>query len=117
MAYTNLVPISFSPTVTPGAAANFSLGKITSNGTTGINLSAWVSLTAKLIPPTSVPYGTDVAFGTVSGDSSGNLSLVQAAADLAGIVAGTGRFIVTGKPTSGDDAQLLCSGTITVLPA
>jgi hypothetical protein len=48
--------------------------------------------------------------------SSGDLTLILPAADSNDIPLGTFQFNLYGRPTSGDDYQLVASGSMTVLP-
>lgn len=115
MAFTALVPTTVNPTITKGAAQSFASPIVNTPGGSPVNLSAWVSLAAKLVPPTPNPTGADVTFGTVTAASTGIVTLTTAAADLSTAEPGTARLLITGKPTSGDDPQILVSGVATIL--
>jgi hypothetical protein len=53
----------------------------------------------------------------VTGSALGILTVVTSVADLATVPPGTALLRIKGKPTSGDDEQLLATGTLTVSPA
>lgn len=114
MAFVNLVPVTASISMVQGWIQEFTLPTVQSPGGANIDLSAWTSLACKMVPPSPVPYGSDTTFGTVAGASGGVLTMTTGASDLATVPPGTAKFIITGKPTSGDAAQLLASGTLTV---
>lgn len=114
MASVPLVPVALSPTVVAGLGQFFVSAPVNSPTGTAINLSAWVSLTAQLEPPANNPTGSSVSFGTVTGSSTGVITLETTPTDLATVPSGSARLYISGKPTSGDTLQLLSSGVCTV---
>jgi hypothetical protein len=114
MAFVGLTPQTLNPTFAKGLDQQYNTAPVLNLAGIAVDLSAWVSLTAKLVPPTPSPTGADAAFGTVTAASTGVVSLKSGASDFASSEPGTARLIISGKPTSGDDAQILCTGTITI---
>jgi|ERR1700754_1637910 len=114
MALVPLVPGTINAVITIGNAQQYQSSIINSLAGTPVDLSAWVSLTAKLSPAVPSPTGSEATFGTVTGATGGVLKLTVAAADLASTSPGSARLIISGKPTSGDDIQLLSTGVATV---
>lgn len=112
MAFVGLTPVSANLSAISGLAQKYQFSTINDLSGAAVNLSAWTSMTAQLVAVTPTPNTADVTFGTVVGASGGVLTLQIAAADLAAIPAGQARLIVSGKPTSGDDAQILVSGVL-----
>lgn len=114
MAFTPLVPVTSNISLRQGAAQNNTFPLIQTAAGANIDLSAWTSLVCKMVPPSPVPYGADTSFGTVTGAAAGVLTMKTSAADLSTVSPGTAGYIITGKPTGGDDAQLLASGSLTI---
>lgn len=112
MAFTDVVPATGTINMVQAAAQKFLMPTINSSGGSAVDLSAWVSLVCKMVPPTPVPYGADTTFGTVTAGAAGLLYVETGASDLASVPPGSAKFIITGKPTSGDAAQLLASGSL-----
>lgn len=117
MAFVPLIPAALSPTITKGLAQQYQSAPIVGFTGTAIDLSAWVTLTAKAVPASQSPVGTDVTFGTVTATNAGVVKLTVAASDLSTVETGTAKLLVYGKPTSGDDYQLLASGALTLNPS
>lgn len=115
MAFVDLVPQSLNVAITQGFAQSFSSAAVLSPTGSPIDLSAWVSLTAKLVPPSPNPTGTDTTFGTVTATNAGIVKLKLAATDLATIATGSAKLLITGKPTALDDAQVLSTGVASIL--
>src|SRR5579872_6203687 len=115
MAFTPLVPVTMNITVNPPYGQAFFSPPVVNASGTAIDLSAWVSLTAHLIPPAPAPTGASTTFGTVTGNSSGVLELATSSTDLASTPSGTARLQITGKALSGDTTlQLLATGVVTI---
>lgn len=111
MAFTALVPASINANIRRGAAQAFKSSAVVDFSGAAINLSAYDSLTAKLVALSANPNTADVTFGTVTGDASGILTLTLDASDLASNPTGTSQLVIIGKPVAGDDFQLLASGS------
>lgn len=114
MAFVPLVPGNLTATIRQGLAQQIQSGAIKNAAGTVIDLSAWVSLTAIAIPAASNPTSAPVTFGTVTADAGGIVYVNTSASDFASNGTGTSQYVISGKPTSGDSAQLLVSGTLTV---
>jgi hypothetical protein len=114
MAFVPLVPQSMNATILPGAAASYSSSPVLGPTGTAINLSAWVSLLAQIVPAVPNPTGAAASFGTVTANAAGVITLQTSDSDLAAVASGTARLLITGKPTSGDIVQLLSSGVATI---
>lgn len=114
MAFKQLVAAVFNISMTQAVAQAFQSPPVVDFSNTAVDLSAWVSLTAKLIAPAPVPYQTEQTFGTVTGASNGVITVTTSTTDLASVPPGTGKLIITGKPTSGDSVQLIAVGSITL---
>lgn len=114
MAFVPLVPVALNPILTQGHGQQFNAPLIQSPAGANIDLSAWVSLVAKIIPTSPNPTGSDASFGTVAAAAGGVLTLTTSPTDLASVAPGSARLVISGKPTSGDTDQLLASGVITV---
>lgn len=111
MAFVELVPATINASIRRGAAQAFKSGVVANFSGAAINLSAYTSLTAKLVAQSPNPCTSDVTFGTVTGGADGVLTLATDAADLASSPDGTAQLVIIGKPTSGDDFQILASGS------
>lgn len=116
MAQVNLTPASINASITQAAGQFFTSTTVTNPAGVAIDLSAYTSLTAKAVATVPNPVTADVTFGTVTASALGIITLQTSITDLATKPAGTAKLIITGKPTAGDDAQLLASGTLTVNP-
>jgi hypothetical protein len=117
MAFTAVVPATMNVNITQTLAQAFQSTPVVNFAAAVVDLSAWVSLVAQLAPPTPNPTGAPVSFGTVTANSSGVITLQTSATDLDTVAAGSARLIITGKPTSGDIAQVICTGTAQVQSA
>ena len=111
MATVPLVPGTINATIRRGAQQTFKSSAVVDFAAAAVDLSAWASFTAKLIPTSPSPTGAAVTFGTVTGDANGICTLVYDASDLATNPPGTANLIIEGVHVGGDDAQLLASGT------
>lgn len=114
MAFVNLAPGSWNPTIVPTLAQAWTLPVINSLAGTPVDFSAWTSLTAHLYPPSNNPTGSAVAFGTVTGATGGLITVATNATDLATVPSGTSRVYISGKPTSGDIVQLIAGGAAAI---
>jgi hypothetical protein len=114
MAFTPVVPVTLNIVITQGAGQLFTAPAINSPSGTAVDLSAWVSLAAKIVPPAPTPTGGDATFGTVTGGTGGSLTLETSATDLATVAPGSAQLRIYGKPTSGDSLQLLATGSVTI---
>jgi hypothetical protein len=115
MAFTPLIPVNMNIVISPpDAQAYISPAVLGLTSGTALNLSAWTSLQASIVPPAPSPTGAPVTFGTVTGGATGLLTLETNATDLASVPAGNAQLRITGKPTSGDIVQLLATGTVTI---
>jgi len=115
MAFVPLIPVTMNITSNPPYGQAFVAPVVASPSGTPIDLSAWVSLTAHLVPPAPSPTGASTTFGTVTGASTGILTLETSATDFASTASGTARLQITGKATSGDTTlQLLATGVVSI---
>ena len=115
MAFTAITPATCNISMTQGNAQSFLSSAVNAQPSgSPQDLSAWTGLVCKMVPPTPVPYGSDSTFGTVTGNSSGILTVQVSATDLASVPPGTAKLIISGKPTSPDALQLLATGSLTV---
>jgi hypothetical protein len=115
MAFVALVPVTMNPVINPPYGQAFVSPVVASPTGTPIDLSAWVSLVASIVPPAPNPTGASATFGTVTANSGGVITLTTSATDLASAPSGTARLQIHGKATSGDTTlQLLATGVITV---
>lgn len=115
MAFQAIAPVSFNISMFQAQGQAFQSPAV-NNLSSGSpqDLSAWVSLSCQALPASPGVVQAPVSFGTVTANSSGIITLQVGASDLAGSAPGTGRFVITGKPTSGDAAQILASGVLTL---
>jgi len=111
MATVQLVPAALNIQIRRGAQQTFKSSAVLDFSGAAINLSAWDSFAAKLTAQSPNPNTADVTFGTVTGDANGILTLVYDASDLATAPAGGATLIISGVHVSGDDSQLLASGS------
>lgn len=116
MAFTPLVPGTLNVTIYPTLAQSYQSPVINNAGGTPINFSAWTSLVATIQDPSPGPNSAAVTFGTVTGAAGGLITLQTSATDLDTVPSGSGRLVITGKPTSGDIVQLILTGTATIQP-
>lgn len=114
MAEVNLTPVAMNAAISKGSYQAFASGVINSLAGTPVNLSAWIDLQATAVPLTPNPTSAPVTFGTVTGASTGILTLVCGPTDFAANGPGTARMVIRGKAASGDDDQILASGTLTL---
>ena len=115
MAFVPLVPVTLNPVINPPYGQAFVSPVVASPTGTPIDLSAWVSLVASMVPPSPNPTGASSTFGTVTATNAGIITLETASTDLASTPSGTARLQIHGKATSGDTTlQLLATGVITV---
>lgn len=117
MAFTPVIPTSMSVTMSQGLRQEFVSGIVTNMSGAPQDLSAWTSLTATIVANQPGPNTADATFGTVTASAGGVLTLITAAADLASVTPGTATLVISGKPTSGDDAQILSRGTFNLQAA
>jgi len=117
MAFVPLIPVTLNLSIFQGLEQINQAPLIQSPTLTNIDLSAWTSLTATAIPVAAGPCTQDVDFGTVSGAAAGVLKVTALNSDFSGSATGTAKLVIKGKPTSGDEFQILASGTFTLNPA
>jgi len=117
MSFIPLVPGNLNLTMRQGLEQQVTSAAILNAGGTAIDFSAWFSMSAKMVPPTPVPYGSDTTFGTVTGSSLGVVTLLVSATDLASVPPGSATLIIEGKSLTGDSLQLVASGTLTIQAA
>lgn len=117
MAFVALIPVTLNITVYKGLDQQWQAPLVQTLALANVDLSAWTSLTAKAVAPAAGPNTADVTFGTVTGATGGVLNLKTGPTDFASSETGTARLVISGKPTSTDDAQVLCTGTITLAAA
>lgn len=115
MAFVDLVPANINMTVYQAASGATNSGVVNSLTGTPINLSAFTDLVATLTPLNVGPCASSVTFGTVTGGSTGILTVTTDDTDLATVAPGSANLQITGKPTSGDIVQILASGICTVI--
>lgn len=111
MAVVPLVPGSINIQIQRGAYQQFKSTAVLDFAGAAVDLSGWFSYTAKLVPTSPNPNTADVTFGTVTGAASGIATLTVASTDLASNPTGTAKLLITGVKVSGDNPQLLASGT------
>ncbi len=114
MAFTPIVPVTFSCTVTQGAAQSINSSAIKDPTGAAVDLSAWTALTAKAVPLSPGPASTEFAHGTVTASAAGVLSYRVDDDEFTEAQVGQAKLVITGKPTAGDIAQVLATGTLTV---
>jgi len=117
MAFTDATPVTLNITCAQGLAQSFKSTAVRDSANAVVDLSAWTNLTAKAVPLSPGPASSDNTFGTVTASALGIITVTTAVADFAVDEIGSAKLIITGKPTSGDEAQLLASGALTVIPA
>ena len=114
MAFVPLVPVVLNITVNQGLEDNFIFPTVKNAAGTNIDLSAWVSLSMTAIPPAPSPTSSAIVFGTPIGAAAGLLTAKSSPSDFAGQGAGNTRYVLSGKPTSGDALQTLATGIVTL---
>lgn len=114
MAFTPVVPVSLNIQVTQGLAQEFIAPVVNNPSGSPVDLSAWVSMAAAVIPLTPAVNQTALTIGTVTGGTGGALSLQTGASDFSTSAPGSARIVISGKPTSGDAAQVLATGIVTL---
>jgi hypothetical protein len=115
MAFIPLVPVTLNITSNPPYGQAYVSPVVAGPTGTPIDLSAWVSLTAHIVPAAPSPAGASATFGTVTATNAGIITLETSSTDLASTASGTARLQITGKATSGDTTlQLLATGVISV---
>lgn len=114
MAYVPLVPGQMTATVVDGALQDFKSSAVRDFAGEVVDLSAWDSLDAYLMPSSPNPSGTNgTAIGSCVGDANGIVTLT--AGNDSGRPLGTARLIILGKNASGDaNKQLVVSGSVTI---
>jgi hypothetical protein len=115
MAFEALTPGTMNLTMIPGIPVAIQSAVINSLTGTPMNFSSWFSFAAEIAPPSPSPTGANTTFGTVTGSSGGQLTLQTSGTDLENAASGTARLIITGKAATGDTAQLLATGTVTII--
>lgn len=115
MAFQQLSPATLNATIYQAAAAAYASTVVNSLAGTAENLSAWVSLVATLTPLNPGPNTAAVTFGTVTASAAGVVTLQTADTDLIDVQPGSANLVITGKPTSGDIVQILCTGIVTLV--
>lgn len=114
MAFVPLIPVTMNQTIFQGLEQINQAPLIQSPTLTNIDLSAWDSLTATAVPVAAGPCTQNVDYGTVTGAAAGVLKITTGTADFSGATPGACRLVVKGKPTSGDDFQVLATGVLTL---
>jgi hypothetical protein len=114
MAFTAVVPTTLNVNVRQGAAQQFKSSAVNNPAGTAVDLSAWTALACKAIPSAPGPTSQDYAFGTVTADANGIITLLVADDDFTADQIGTAGLVIVGKPTSGDVLQLLATGSLQV---
>jgi hypothetical protein len=117
MAFTPVVPVTMNLSLVQSLAQEFQSAAVKNLAGAAVDLSAWVFSGVDITSPNPAPNTNDTNFGTVTGSALGILTVVTSVADLATVPPGTALLRIKGKPTSGDDEQLLATGTLTVSPA
>jgi len=111
MATVPLKPATLNANIRRGSYQQFKSTAVLNFSDAAVNLSAWDSIDAKLVAQSPNPNTADVTFGTCTGDASGIITLVYDASDLPTAPAGTAQLVITGVNVSGDDPQLLATGS------
>jgi hypothetical protein len=111
MAVVALQPATINAQIRRGQNQTFKSTAVLDFAGAAINMSGWFSYAAKLVAQSPNPNTADVTFGTVTGNADGTLTLLYDASDLASVPVGTAQLIITGVHVSGDDSQLLASGS------
>lgn len=114
MAFTAVVPVTLNPAITIGLAQAFQSPAVKDFAGAAVDLHEWADLTAKLVPLAPNPTSSEVEIGTVTASALGVVTLTTATADLTDASAGAARLVISGKPTGGDDPQVLVQGVATV---
>jgi len=112
MAFTPLVPVTLNPTIIQTLPQAWVTPVVNSLTGTPINFSGWFSFEAFLGPTNATPNTADVTFGTVTGASTGILTLETSATDLENATPGTAYLRIVGKTLTGDANQLLATGVV-----
>lgn len=115
MAFVPLTPVTANLSMTQTKAQKFKYGPVLDLDLAPVDFSGWDSFQAQAVPPTPALTGSSSTFGTVDGDASGFITVEISDSDLATKPAGTARLVISGKPTSGDDFQIIAAGALTVL--
>jgi len=115
VAFTPIVPGTINVQAVQALAQEFQSTAVNNFSGSPVDLSAWTSLTAKIQALNPSPNTSDVTFGTVTANSSGIVTLLVDSTDLATVPVGSANLIISGKPTSGDHAQTLATGILTLV--
>lgn len=114
MAFANVVPVTLNVAMREGLGQSFQSPAVKDFAGAVVDLSAWVSLAAKAVPPAPGIFNASIALGTVTASAGGILTLTTSASDLTASEPGTCQLIISGKPTSGDALQTLATGILTL---
>lgn len=119
MSFIDVVPGSFSASLVGGYDQRFTSPILKDSAGAAVTMTGWDTLTCvltALVPGPMTKAPTNI--GTVTGLSSGAVQLDVDDTDASGLIAGGQcRMQIIGKKTSGDDNQLLTSGTLTYTPS
>jgi len=114
MAFVPLVPATANASIVQGLGQQLRFGPVVTAAGVVVDMSAWFAYKATMAAPQPVPYAQDTDFGTVTGDAAGYLYLTTSHTDLATVPAGSAKLLISAKKLTGDDFQLVGSGTLTV---
>lgn len=114
MAYTDVVPTSISVSPVQGNAVQTQVNLFSSAGV-AVNLSSWSSFLLNCFPSGGIGKATIPLTSTsaITGNSTGVLIALTAAQTTA-LLPGLYTVTCAGKPTSGDDEQMLVTITLNV---
>lgn len=116
MAFIDVVPASFSMTINGEYDQRFITGVIKNNAATAVDFTSWDSFRLLVSPATPGMTTKDpFAIGSVAnGSTAGTLQIDIDVADAQTLaIPGQANMTVVGKKTSGDDEQVLATGTLT----
>jgi hypothetical protein len=117
MAYQDIVPGSVALSTVQGIKIEKAVA-LFSSANVAANLTGFYSTLLTVIFPggggsAALPLSsTSDAVGTSTG-----LNIILPAADTSGLAPGTYNVNIVGKPLTGDDEQLLCTGTLNIARA
>lgn len=114
MAAIALKPATLNVQIRRGAYQQFKSSPVLNFSDTAVNLSTFFSMTAKLVAQSPTPNTADVTFGAATGDASGIITLVYDSSDLPSNPIGAANLVILGVPASGDDPQVIATGSATL---
>ena len=114
MSYVNLVPSAPVLTVIQGIQIQVPFATVDSSNA-NVNITTWNSFSFKVMTQNGNGSASDfLSITPTLGGGSGSALLPLSSSNTASLAPGTFRYVLAGKPTSGDDPQLVATGTIIV---